>query len=144
MKIILPILFISYLNTFICNCQLLGKPSLTVEDFEIALTNAGHLSKILIEHNFVYSATSVYSFNELGTISNPLYPDLSVLRSENWELKNPLDQSVDIVINLLEWEPGHAPQPDIIKTIIILVKKDSKYPDQMKDFLEKVKIKYPN
>ena len=35
-------------------------------------------------------------------------------------------------------------QPDVIKTIIILVNRDSKYADQMKAFLEKIKIKYPN
>ena len=144
MVIILPILICSFLNVSIANCQLLCKPSLTVEDFEIALTNTGHLIKILSEHDFVFSATSESKLNSLGTITNPLYPDLRVLRSENWELKNSLDQSVDIVIDILEWKPGHAPQPDIIKTIRILVKKGSKYADQMKIILEQVKIKYPN
>jgi hypothetical protein len=45
---------------------------------------------------------------------------------------------------MFEWEPNHAPQPEVIKTIRILVRRDSKYADQMKAFLEKIKIKYPN
>src|ERR1035437_4122633 len=95
MKKILVLLILSCLNRTIGNCQLLSNPSLTVEDFEIALTDTAHLGKILSKHNF-------------------------------------------------EWEPNHAPQPEVIKTIRILVRRDSKYADQMKAFLEKIKIKYPN
>ena len=54
MKKIVALLFLSCLNSTIGNCQLLSKPSLTVEDFEIALTNADHLRKILKKHNFEY------------------------------------------------------------------------------------------
>ena len=50
MKRIFVLLFLIYLNSTIGNCQLLSNPSLTVEDFEIALTNADHLGKILSEH----------------------------------------------------------------------------------------------
>ena len=143
MKKIVALLFLGYLIINTGNCQLVSKPSLTVKDFETALTNAGHLRKILKKHNFKYSANGASEFDWSGTLLNPLYPDLRVLKSENWELKDSQDQYV-IVIDLLEWEPDHAPQPDIIKTIRIMVKRDSKYADQMTDFLEKIKLEYPN
>ena len=144
MKRIFVLLFLIYLNSSIGNCQLLSKPSLTVEDFEIALTNADHLGKILSEHNFEFYTTGASKLNATDdNILNPLYPDLRILKSENWVLKNSQDQTI-FIINMFEWEPNHAPQPDVIKTFRILVNRDSKYADQMKAFLEKIKIKYPN
>ena len=143
MKKLLVLLIISCLNSNNGNCQLLSKPSLTVEDFEIALTNAKHLSKILSEHNFEYDTTGASNLNAPGTMPNPIFPDLRILKSENWELKNSQDQ-LYFIINMFEWEPNHAPQPDVIKTIRIMVNRDSKYADQMKAFLEKIKVKYPN
>lgn len=143
MKKILSLIFLSCLNITIGNCQLLSKPSLTVEDFEIALINADHIIKILKEHNFEYFATGASNLNQPGTMSNPLYTDLRILKSDNWVLKDPQNQSV-FIINMFEWEPNHAPHPDIIKTIRILIRKDSKYADQMDAFLEKINKKYPN
>ena len=52
MKRIFVLLFLIYLNISIGNCQLLSNPSLTVEDFEIALTNTAHLGKILSKAQF--------------------------------------------------------------------------------------------
>jgi hypothetical protein len=144
MKKILVLLILSCLNSTIGNCQLLSKPSLTVEDFEIALTDTAHLGKILSEHNFEFYTTGASKLNApVNTILNPLYPDLRILKSENWVLKNSQDQTI-FIINMFEWEPNHAPQPDVIKTISIFVNRNSKYADQMKAFLEKIKIKYPN
>ena len=144
MKRIFVLLFLIYLNSSIGNCQLLSKPSLTVEDFEIALTNADHLGKILSEHNFEFYTTGASKLNATDdNILNPLYPDLRILKSENWVLKNSQDQTI-FIINMFEWEPNHAPQPDVIKTISIFVNRDSKFADQMKTFFEKIKIKYPN
>ncbi len=143
MKKLIALLFLSCLNSTNGNCQLLSNPSLTVEDFEIALTNANHLGKLLSEHNFESYTTGASKLNQPGTMSNQLYPDLRILKSENWVLKNSKD-SLIFIINMFEWEPKYAPQPDVIKTIRILVKRDSKYADQMKIFLEKIKIKYPN
>ena len=144
MKRIFVLLFLIYLNSSIGNCQLLSKPSLTVEDFEIALTNADHLGKILSEHNFEFYTTGASKLNATDdNILNPLYPDLRILKSENWVPKDPQDRYL-FIVNMFEWEPNHAPQPEVIKTIRILVRRDSKYADQMKAFLEKIKIKYPN
>ena len=144
MKKIVALLFLSCLNSTIGNCQLLSRPSLTVEDFEIALTNADHLGKILSEHNFEFYTTGASKLNAHDDIIlNPLYPDLRILKSENWVLKNSQDQTI-FIINMFEWEPNHAPQPDVIKTISIFVNRDSKFADQMKTFFEKIKIKYPN
>ena len=143
MKKILAVLLFTYLNSHTCFCQLLSKPSVTVEDIEMSLTNTNHLSKILKEHNFEYSTTGESDFNAPGTMSNALYPDLRILKSENWVPKNPQDQYL-LIMNMLEWAPNHAPQPDVIKTFRIMVKKDSKYAEQMKAFLEIVKNKYPN
>jgi hypothetical protein len=144
MKRVFVLLFLIYLNSSIGNCQLLSNPSLTVEDFEIALTNADHLGKILSEHNFEFYTTGASKLNAHDDIIlNPLYPDLRILKSENWVLKNSRDQTI-FIINMFEWEPNHAPQPDVIKTISIFINRDSKFADQMKTFLEKIKIKYPN
>jgi len=144
MKRVFVLLFLIYLNSSIGNCQLLSNPSLTVEDFEIALTNADHLGKILSKHNFEFYTTGASKLNATDdNIINPLYPDLRILKSENWVPKDPQDQYL-FIVNMFEWEPNHAPQPEVIKTIRILVRRDSKYADQMKAFLEKIKIKYPN
>ena len=80
---------------------------MTVEDFEIALTNAKHLSKILSEHNFEYDTTSASNLTAPGTMPNPIFPNLRILKSENWELKNSQNQLL-FIINMLEWEPNHA------------------------------------
>ena len=142
MKKILAILLFAYLNSHPCFCQLLSNPSVTVEDIEMSLTNTNHLSKILKEHNFEYSTTGASNFNAPGTMSNALSPDLRILKSENWVPNNPQDQYL-LIMNMFEWEQNHAPQPDVIKTIRIMVKKDSKYAEQMKAFLEIIKNKYP-
>ena len=144
MKKILVLLILSCLNSTIGNCQLLSNPSLTVEDFEIALTDTAHLGKILSKHNFEFYTTGASKLNATDdNIINPLYPDLRILKSENWVPKNPQDQYI-FIVNMFEWAPNHAPQPDVIKTIRIMVKKDSKYAEQMKAFLEIIKNKYPN
>jgi hypothetical protein len=144
MKKILVLLILSCLNSTIGNCQLLSKPSLTVEDFEIALTDTANLGKILSEHNFEFYTTGASKLNAtFDNILNPLYPDLRILKSENWVPKNPQDQYI-FIVNMFKWAPNHAPQPDVIKTIRIMVKKDSKYAEQMKAFLEIIKNKYPN
>ena len=141
---ILVFIFLIYLNSSTGNCQLLSNPSLTVEDFEIALTNAVHLGKILSKHNFEFYTTGPSKLNATDdNILNPLYPDLRILKSENWVPKDPQDKYL-FIVDMFEWEPNHAPQPEVIKTIRILVRRDSKYADQMKAFLEKIKIKYPN
>ena len=144
MKTIPVLLILSCLNSAIGNCQLLSNPCLTVEDFEIALTDTAHLGKILSNHNFEFYTNGASKLNApVDNIINPLYPDLRILRSGNWVPKDPKDQYL-FIVNMFEWEPNHAPQPEVIKTIRILVRRDSKYADQMKAFLEKIKIKYPN
>ncbi len=139
----LALLLFTYLNSHSCFCQLLSNPSVTVEDIEVSLTNPRHLSEILKENNFEYSTTGPANLNAPGTMSNALYPDLRILKSENWVPKDPQDQYL-FIVNMFEWEPNHAPEPEVIKTIRIMVKKDSKYAEQMKAFLEIIKNKYPN
>lgn len=143
MKKILALLLLSYLNCTSGFCQLLSKPSMTVEDCEIALTNPDHLSKILKMHNFEYSTTGASKFNQPETMSNPLLIDLRILKSENWVLKNSQGQFI-FIVDLLDWEPNHAPGPDVVKTIRIMVNKDSMYADQMKVFIDTIRNKYPN
>ena len=143
MKKVLALLLFTFLNSHTCFCQLLSNPSVTVADIEMSLTNTKHLSKILKDHNFEYSTTGAANLNAQGTMSNALSPDLRILKSENWVPKDPQDKYL-FIVNMFEWEPNHAPQPDVIKTIRILVKRDSKYAEQMKAFLEIIKNKYPN
>jgi hypothetical protein len=116
---------------------------MTVEDFETGLTNNDHFREILKERDFKYSAMGPSGFNSPVTMSNPLYPDLKTKNSEEWILSNSQNQA-DVVIDIFEWEPDHAPQPDIIKSIRIMVNRNSEYAGQMIDFLEKVKNKYPD
>jgi hypothetical protein len=143
MKKILVLLILSCLNSTIGNCQLLSKPSLTVEDFEIALTNTAHLRKILEKHNFEYSIVGETKVITSGTMPNPLIPDLRAFKSENWEPKHQGDQAI-VEVSIYEWEPNYAPQPEVIKTIRVMIRRDSTYADKTNEFLEAIKNKYPN
>ena len=143
MKKILAVLILSCLNITIGNCQLLSNPSLTVEDFEIALTNTAHLRKILKKHNFEYSAVGETKLIAPETMPNPLIPDLMAFKSEHWEPKNQRDQAI-VKVSMYEWEPNYAPQPEVIKTIRVMIRRDSTYADKTNEFLEEIKNKYPN
>ena len=143
MKKILVLLILSCLNSTIGNCQLLSKPSLTVEDFEIALTNTAHLRKILEKHNFEYSTVGETKVITPGTMPNPLIPDLRAFKSENWEPKQQGDQAI-VEVSIYEWEPNYAPQPEVIKTIRVMIRRDSTYADKTNEFLEEITNKYPN
>ena len=143
MKKILVLLIISCLKSTIGNCQLLSKPSLTVEDFEIALTNTAHLRKILEKHNFEYSIVGETKVITPETMPNPLIPDLRAFKSENWEPKHQGDQAI-VEVSMYEWEPNYAPQPEVIKTIRVMIRRDSTYADKTNEFLEEIKNKYPN
>jgi len=143
MKRIFVLLFLICLNSSIGYCQLLSKPSLTVEDFEIALTNTAHLNKILKEHNFEYSTVGETKLIVPGTMPNPLLSDLRAFKSEHWGPKNQGDQAIADV-SMYEWEPNYAPQPEVIKTIRVMIRRDSTYADKTNEFLEEIKNKYPN
>lgn len=143
MKKILVLLILSCLNSTIGNCQLLSKPSLTVEDFEIALTNTAHLRKILEKHNFEYSIVGETKVITPETMPNPLITDLRAFKSENWEPKHQGDQAI-VEVSIYEWEPNYAPQPEVIKTIRVMIRRDSTYADKTNEFLEGIKNKYPN
>ena len=143
MKRIVIFLFLIFLNSNIGNCQLLSNPSLTVEDFEIALTNTSHLSKILEKHNFEHSTIGETKVITPGTMPNPLFPDLRAFKSENWEPKKHGDQAI-VEVSLYEWQPNYAPHPEVIKTIRVMIRRDSTYSDKTSEFLEVIKNKYPN
>lgn len=143
MKKILALLFLSCLTSTIGNCQLLSKPSLTVEDFEIALTNTDHLRKILKEHNFEYSTVGETKVIVPETMPNPLIPDLRAFKSDHWEPKNRGDQAI-VEVDVYEWEPNYAPLPEVIKTIRVMIRQNPTYADKINQFLEEIKNKYPN
>ncbi len=143
MKKIFVFFILVYINSSIGNCQLLSNPSLTVEDFEIALTNTAHLGKILKKHNFEYSATGETKLITTETMPNPLIPDLRASRSEEWEPKTQGDQAI-VKISLYEWEPNYAPLPEVIKTIRVIIRRDSAYADKTKEFFEDIKNKFPD
>jgi len=143
MKRIFVLLFLIYLNSSIGYCQLLSKPSLNVEDFEIALINADHLRKILKKHNFEYSTVGETKLIAPETMPNPLIPDLRAFRSEDWEPKNQRDQAI-VKVSMYEWEPNYEPLPEVIKTIRVMIRRNSTYADKTNEFLEEIKNKYPN
>jgi hypothetical protein len=143
MKTIQVLLVLSCLNSTVGYCQLLSKPSLAVEDFEIALTNTDHLRKILEKHNFEYSVTGETRLNAPETMPNPLIPDLKAFRSEDWEPKHQMDQAI-VKVTIYEWEANHAPLPGVIKTIRVMIRRNSVYSGKTNEFLEKIKNKYPN
>jgi hypothetical protein len=136
------LLFLSFLYSTISNCQLLSNPSLTVEDFEIALSNPANLSQILKKHNFEYSTLGETKLIVPGTMPNPLLPELRAFKSEYWEPKNQGDQAI-MEVSMYEWEPNYAPQPEVIKTIRVMIRPDSTYSDKTNEFLEEIKNKYP-
>jgi len=143
MKKIVALLFLCSLNSTVGNCQLLSNPSLTVEDFEMGLTNTNHLSKILDRHNFEYSTFGETKHSAPGTMPNPLIPDLRSFRSENWEPKIQGNQII-VKVSMFEWEPNYAPHPGVVKTISIMMRRNSTYADKTNEFLERIKNKYPN
>jgi hypothetical protein len=142
MEKIVALLFLSCLNSTLGNCQLLSKPSLTVEDFEITLTNTAHLRKILEKHNFEYSTVDETKLIVSGAMPNPLMPDLRAFKSEHWEPENQGDQAI-VEVSIYEWEPNYAPQPEVIKTIRVMIRRDSTYTDKTNEFLQEIKNKYP-
>ena len=143
MKNRVALLFLSFLYSTISNCQLLSNPSLTVEDFEIALSNPANLSKILKKHNFEFSTLGETKLIVPGTMPNPLLPELRAFKSEYWEPKNQGDQAI-MEVSMYEWEPNYAPQPEVIKTIRVMIRPDSTYSDKTNEFLEEIKNKYPD
>ena len=142
MKKIMVLLYLCCLNSTIGNCQLLSNPSLTVEDFEIALKNPDHIRKILKEHNFEYTAVGETRLIAPGTMPNPLIPDLRAFRSEDWEPENLRDEAI-VSVKMYEWEPDYAPLPEVTKTISVMIRRNSGYAGKTNEFLEKVKNKYP-
>ena len=116
---------------------------MTVEDFEIALTNTSHLIKILEKHNFKYSTVGVTKVITPGTMPNPLVPDLRAFNSKKWEPKKQGEQPI-VGIDMYEWEPNYAPHSEVIKTISVLIRRDSTFADKTDKFLEEIKNKYPN
>ena len=143
MNKILALLILSCFSSSIGNCQLLSNPSLTVEDFEIALTNTAHLRKILEKHNYEYSTEGETKLIVPETMQNYLMPDLRAFKSENWEPRNQGDQAV-VKVSMYEWETNYAPQPEVIKTIRVMIRRDSTYADKTNEFLKEIKNKYPN
>jgi hypothetical protein len=142
MKKIVALLFLSCLISPAGNCQLLSKPDLAVEDFEIALTNTSHLKEILEKHNFEYSTARETKIDIPGTMPNPLMPDLRAFKSEHWQPKKQGDQAI-AEVNLYEWKTDYAPQPEVIRTIRVMIRRDSAYADKVNEFLEEIKNKYP-
>lgn len=127
----------------IADGQLLSKPSLNIEDIESAFENSNHLKKILKKHDFEYYTGGAIKFSAPGTITNPLIPDLRASHSENWELKN--QQGLIILkVNIFDWVQGHGPHPDVIKTIRLMISRNSSYSNEMDEFLESIRAKYPN
>jgi len=143
MKKIVALLILSCFSSTIGNCQLISNPSLTVEDFEKTLTSTDQLRKILEKHNFEYSALCETRLIVPGTMPNPLMPDLRAFKSEHWEPKNRGDQAI-VEVSMYEWEPDYAPQPEVIRTIRVMIRRDSTYADKTNEFLEEIKNRYPN
>lgn len=122
--------------------QLLGRPPLTVEDFEIALTNPGHLRNILKKHNFKNVNTGPENFTSLGKIANPYFPEVRAFNSERWELKDK-ENNVVLRISLNEWQADHRPYPEVVKTISLVVRKNSVYSDNLEKFVDQIESRFP-
>jgi hypothetical protein len=116
---------------------------LTVTDFEIALTNTDHLSKILEKYNFEYSILGETKVIVPEAMPNPLIPDLRAFKSEHWVPKKQGDQPI-VEVNMYEWEPNYSPLPEVIKTLRVMIRRDSSYAENTNKFFEEIKNKYPN
>jgi hypothetical protein len=140
----IPVLLILIcVHSTIGNCQLLSDPSLTVEDIELSLNNTAYLRRILAKHNFEYSSAGEDNLIVPETMPNPLMPDLRAFKSEHWVPKNQGDQAL-VKVSMYEWEPSYAPQPGVIKTIRVMIRRDSTYADITNEFFQEIKNKYPN
>lgn len=142
MKSISFIIILSVLIEITGQAQLLSRPDLSSEDFEIALTNPGHLRKILEKHNFKSVNSGPENFTSLGKITNPYFPEVRAFKSERWELSDK-ENNIVLRITLNEWEADHRPYPGVIKTISLVVRKNSAYSDNLEKFLEQVKSRFP-
>lgn len=137
-------LFFICLSSITTYCQLLTNPSLSVEDFEKALLNPDQLRQILSKHNFEFQEGIKGKLNRLQ-ITNPLLPDLKAVKSEYWITES---NSTDIVpefgsgtirrLGIYDWETGHSPQPDVVRTIIVFLNKDSIHTKDVSRFFERI------
>ena len=144
-SIFLLFIFFSYNISF---GQLLNDPYLSVEDFEIALTNPDHLRRILIKNNFDYSTGTTGKLNG-APIINPLVPDLEATNSEFWRKKSARQNTSSVFgsgiisrIGIYDWEPGHSPKPGVIRTIIVFLNEDYIDTYEVTCFFESIKSKY--
>lgn len=73
---------------------------------------------------------------------NPLIPDLRAFRSEDWVPKDQGHQAI-VKVSLYEWVPDYAPLPEVIKTIRVIIRRDSSYAEKANQFLKEIKTEYP-
>ena len=144
MKKTLVIVFLICLNSNISHSQLLTNPSVSVEDFEVALSNPKHLRKILVKHNFEYTPGIKGKLNPFP-IKNPLVPDLEVVKSEYWGTNSKDEKGSGNIlrVGIYDWELGHSPQPEVFRTITVFLNEDSIFSDKVNMFFERIKKRYP-
>ena len=142
------LLFFISLSSITTYGQLLTNPSLLVEDFETALLNPDHLRQILSKHNFEFKEGIKGKLNRLQ-IANPLLPDLKAIKSEYWLTESNHTNIVPEfwlgtirLLGIYDWETGHSPQPDVVRTIIVFLHKDSIHTKDMSRFFERIKDMY--
>jgi hypothetical protein len=125
---------------------LLNNPSISVDDFETALSNPDHLRQILSTHNFEFNQGIKGKLNP-AQITNPLLPDLEIVKSEYWIIKSDhknklLGSGTIRRLAIYDWKAGHGPQKDVFRTIEIFFNRDSIYAKNVNRFLERIKDRY--
>jgi len=136
MKSIYILSFLIILKSNINYCQLLTNPSLTIRDFEIALSNPDNMRGILLEHNFKYERFENENYS----------------RSECWQSKletveisklGLLTFSPMIDICIYEYKPNHRSLSGVIASIDIQIYKDPIISDKLVMFIDSIRSHYP-
>lgn len=142
------LLFFISLSSITTYGQVLTNPSLSVEDFEIALLNPDHLRQILSMHNFEFKEGIKGKLNPLQ-ITNPLLPDLETIKSEYWITESNHTNTVLEFglwtirrLAIYDWKTGHGPQKDVFRTIEVILNEDTIHTKDVSRFFERINDRY--
>jgi len=136
LKSIYLLSFLIFLKSNICYCQLLTNPSLTVKDFEVALSNPDHLRSILLEHNFKYER-----FESENYIIFECWQ--SKLVTVNISKQGSLTNAPVIDICIYKYKPNREPKSGAVVSIGIQIYKDPIIAEKLDMFIDSIKSYYP-
>jgi len=137
MRDLFTLIFLLVLRSNLGYCQLLNSPDLTLNDFEVSLSDPDHLNEILNEHTFKFEKFE----NEDCIISECWYSKMETEETSRPALviKNPV-----LNICMFEYKLNHEPRPGVTKSIDIQIFRDPEIADKLDMLVEDIKSSYPD